>query len=173
MTDFQISSDWQQPASYIELHNVKSSRPKFGFTLYSKLMYLIEEVYSHVTCAYYSYYSYYSYNDPHLTLFTANKEIKSLYEAEQLITKADSLEEFAILLATSPFPFSRDLILVSLFCSFPSYKLGTQKPVVREWLYELSLQDPNAIAVAAQDPDLPKLVKLIYGKKLMISSFLE
>ena len=170
MTDFQISSEWLQPASYIELHNVKSSRPKFGFTLYSKLMYLIEEVYSHVTCA---YYSYYSYNDPHLTLFTANKEIKSLYEAEQFVTKADSLEEFAILLATSPFPFSRDLILVSLFCSFPSYKLGTQKPVVREWLYKLSLQDPDAIAVAAQDPDLPKLVKLIYGKKLMISSFLE
>ena len=170
MTDIQISSDWQQLASYIELYNVKSSRPTFGFTLFSKLMYLIEEVYSHVTCA---YYSYYSYNNPHLTLFTANKEIKSLYEAEQFITKADSLEEFAILLATSPFPFSRDLILVSLFCSFPSYKLGIQKPVVREWLYELSLQDPDAIVVAAQDPDLLKLVKLIYGKKLMISSFLE
>ena len=161
MTDFQISSEWLQPASYIELHNIKSRRQTFGFTLFSKFMYLIEEVYSHVTCA---YYSYYSYNNPHLTLFTANKEIKSLYEA-------DSLEEFAILLATSPFPFSRDLILVSLFCSFPSYKLGTQKPVVREWLYELSLQDPAAIAVAAQDTDLPKLVKLIYGNKLMISSF--
>lgn len=170
MTDIQISSDWQQPASYIELHNVKSSRPKFGFTLFSKFMYLIEEVYSHVTCA---YYSYYSYNNPHLTLFTANKEIKSLYEAEQCITKADSLEDFAILLATSPFPFSRDLILVSLFCSFSSYKLGAQKPVISEWLYKLSLQDPAAITVAAQDSDLPKLVKLIHGKKLMISSFLE
>lgn len=170
MTDIQISSDWQQPASYIELYNVKSRRPMFGFTLYSKLMYLIEEVYSHVTCA---YQSYYLYNNPHLTLFTANKEIKSLYEAEQCITKADSLEDFAILLATSTFPFSRDLILVSLFCSVPSYKLGAQKPVIREWLYELSLQDPDAIVVAAQDPDLLKLVKLIYGNKLMISSFLE
>ena len=165
MTDIQLSPEWLQPASYIELYNVKSDRPKFGFTLYSKLMYLIEEVYSHVTCAY--------YNNPHLTLFTANKEIKSLYEAEQFITKADSLEEFTILLATSPFPFSRDLILVSLFCSFPSYKLDTQKPVVREWLYQLSLQDPDAIAVAAQDPDFPKLVRLIHGKKLMTNSFLE
>ena len=91
----------------------------FGFTLFSKLMYLLEEVYSHVACAY-----DFSYSDPSKTLFSANKAIKSLHEAEKAISNTDSLEEFAILLATSPFPFSRDLALVSLFCSLPSYKLG-------------------------------------------------
>ena len=91
----------------------------FGFNLFGKLMYLLEEVYSHVACAY-----DFSYSDPDKTLFSASKAIKSLYEAEQAVKSADSLEEFAILLATSPFPYSRDLALVSLFCSLSSYKLG-------------------------------------------------
>lgn len=91
----------------------------FGFNLFGKLMYLLEEVYSHVTCAY-----DYSFSDPDITLFSASRAVKSLSEAEQAIESTDSLEEFAILLATSAFPFSRDLALVSLFCSQSSYKLG-------------------------------------------------
>lgn len=91
----------------------------FGFTLFGKLMYLLEEVYSHVTYAY-----DFSYSNPDKSLFSINKEVKSLFEAEHAVEKADSLEEFAILLATSPFPFSRDLALISLFCSLPSYMLG-------------------------------------------------
>lgn len=97
----------------------------FGFNLFSKLMYLLEEVYSHVTCAYdWSFSNDWSFSDPSKNLFSASKAIKSLSEAEQAVESTDSLEEFAILLATSPFPYSRDLALVSLFCSLPSYKLS-------------------------------------------------
>ena len=119
MADNKLSPEWLQPASYIKLHGVESSRPMFGFNLFGKLMYLLEEVYSHVACAY-----DWSFSNPSKNLFSASKAIKSLYEAEQAVSNADSLEEFAILLATSPFPYSRDLALVSLFCSMPSYKLG-------------------------------------------------
>ena len=161
MAGSQLSPEWLQPASYIELHGVESSRPMFGFNLFGKLMYLLEEVYSHVACAY-----DWSFSNPSKNQFSASKAIKSLYEAEQAVSNADSLEEFAILLATSPFPYSRDLALVSLFCSMNSYKLGVQKPDVRKWMYKLSLQDPDALAVAAQDPDFPKIVKLLEGKLL-------
>lgn len=96
----------------------------FGFNLFGKLMYLLEEVYSHVTCAYDWSFSNWSFSNSSKNLFSASKEIKTLAEAENAVLQADSLEEFAILLATSSFPFSRDLALVSLFCSLSSYKLG-------------------------------------------------
>ena len=168
MTDFQISSEWQQPASYIELYNVKSSRPKFGFTLFGKLMYLLKEVYFSIVIT-----NLCSVNGKNKVMFEVGLLHSSLKKAEEDLKSIASLEELAIKLAMSSFPYSRDLALVALFCSVDTFKLGAQKPVVREWLYELSLQDPDAITVAAQDPDLPKLVKLIYGKKLMTNSFLE
>ena len=168
MTDIQISSDWQQPASYIELYNVKSRRSTFDFTLFGKLMYLLKEVYFSIVIT-----NLCNVNGKNKVMFEVGLIHSSLKKAEEDLKSIASLEELAIKLAMSSFPYSRDLALVALFCSVDTFKLGAQKPVVREWLYELSLQDPDAIAVAAQDQDLPKLVKLIHGKKLMTNSFLE
>ena len=122
-------------------------------------MYLSEEVYSQVTIS-----------DPHDPLDLPNVTYyiyhgcNTLHKAEQDLALTSSLEELAVLLATSPFPYSRDLALVAFFCSIKSFELGIHRPEIREWLYKLSQDDPAALSTAFQDPDFPKLVCLLRGR---------
>ena len=158
-------SPWNDPTEYIELYGVKSGRPwddgkcRDCFNLFAKLMYLSEEVYSQVTNC-----------DPHDPLDLPNVTYyichsnKTLHKAEQDLAQVGSLEELAVMLATSPFPYSRDLALVAFFCSIKSFELGTKKPELRKWLYKLSQDDPAALSTAFQDPDFSKIIKLLEGQ---------
>ena len=164
-SDIILGTPWSDPTEYIELYGVNSGRlwndgkRKDCFNIFAKFMYLSEEVYSQVTIS-----------DPHDPFDLLNvtyyicSSCKTLAKAEQDLALTSSLEELAVLLATSPFPYSRDLALVAFFCSMKSFKLGIQKPEIREWLCKLSQDDPAALSLAFQDPDFPKLVRLLEGR---------
>lgn len=170
-SDIILGTPWNDPTEYIELYGVKSGRHQSSgkrkdcFNVFAKFMYLSEEVYSQVTIS-----------DPHDPLDLPNvtyyicPSSKSLAKAEQDLALTGSLEELAVLLATSPFPYSRDIALVAFFCSMKSFELGIHKPEIREWLCKLSHDDPAALSLAFQDPDFPKLVRLLEGR-LFSNSF--
>ena len=152
---------WDDQATYVELYGVKSGRaakpPKFK--LKAKAMYLLEEVYFSTVVTDLEYA-----DSKTEVMFEVGLLHSSLKKAEEDLASITSLEELAIKLAMSFFPYSRDLALVALFCSVDSFKLGARKPDIRTWLYQLSLQDPDALAVAAKDPDFPKIASLLHGK---------
>lgn len=170
-SDIIRGTPWNDPTEYIELYGVKSGRHQSSgkrkgcFNIFAKFMYLSEEVYSQVVIS-----------DPHDPLdlpnvtYYINNSNKTLAKAEQDLALTSSLEGLAVLLATSPFPYSRDLALVAFFCSMKSFELGIQKPEIREWLCKLSHDDPAALSIAFQDPDFPKLVRLLEGR-LFSNSF--
>lgn len=135
LTNTQDCSDipsWDDQATYVELYGVKSGRaakpPKFK--LKAKAMYLLEEVYFSTVVT-----DLVHADSKTKVMFEVGLLHSSLKKAEEDLASISSLEELAIKLAMSSFPYSRDLALVALFCSVDTFKLGASKPDIRAWLY--------------------------------------